>query len=47
MSTTIAVSESAYKKVMVRKQEMEREKEKIVTMGDAFDAIIEEEGRKG
>jgi len=40
--STIAVSPKVYRKVIVKKQEMEREKGKIVTMGDALDAIVED-----
>ena len=36
------MSPKVYRKVIVKKQEMEREKGKIVTMGDALDAIVED-----
>lgn len=40
MVKTIAVSEEAYEKAMVKKREMEEKKGKVISMGDAVDALF-------
>jgi len=41
--TAIAVSEETYQKVLNKKREMEAWQKKVVTMGQAFDALLEVE----
>lgn len=38
--TTIAASEEGYKKVMAKKQEMENETDRVVSMKEALDELL-------
>ena len=38
--TTIAASEEGYKKVMAKKQEMENEADRVVSMKEALDELL-------
>jgi len=47
MPKTIAVSDEAYKRVLAKKQEMEREGgDKVIPMASAVDALLEEQTGK-
>ena len=41
MVKTIAVSEGAYKKAMIKKGEIEKREGKVIPMADAVDALLE------